>query len=242
MKTYSIKNLVLAFLLFVPVLFLSSCGDVLRGEGETVSRTRTVAAFDAVDVQGKFDVFLTQGPAQDILIEGQENIVSQITTRVSNGKLLIEFDRKRVKINTPVRIYLTTPNLTEVLLSGSNTVKGLTDWNVNNFKVRASGSGNIFFTLRNAQHVESRISGSGKVTLTGNAESYDGEISGSGDIKAYDLQTKTADVSVSGSGRCELTVTENLKARISGSGKVRYRGTPAIDSHISGSGSVSKAE
>jgi hypothetical protein len=49
-------------------------------------------------------------------------------------------------------------------------------------------------------------------------------------------------VAVSGSGNCELAVSEQLKTRISGSGKVRYKGNPAVSTTISGSGSVMRVE
>lgn len=232
-----------ACLVVAPAFIFTACDEaVLRGEGDTVSQTRPVADFNAVSAGGEFDIFLSQGPTQDIRLEGQENILAELSTRVHNNKLEIKFDRKRVRLRQPVRIYLTTPDLRAVSVSGANTVKGLTPWQVEALRLETSGSGNIDLRVTDADNLESNTSGSGQITLSGDADRYEMDISGSGKIRAFGLMTRTADVEVSGSGNCELAVTEQLRARISGSGKVRYKGSPTVSTNISGSGSVLQVE
>jgi hypothetical protein len=239
----SLKKIMAACLLVAPAFTFTACDkEVLRGEGDTVSQTRPVADFNAVSAGGEFDIFLSQGPAQDIRLEGQENILAELSTRVHNNKLEIKFDRKRVRLRHPVRIYLTTPDLREVSVSGANTVKGLTPWQVDELVLETSGSGNVDLQVTDAANLESKTSGSSDITLTGNADRYEIDISGSGKVRAFGLTARTADVEVSGSGTCELAVTEELRARISGSGKVRYKGSPTVSTNISGSGSVLQVE
>ncbi|WP_051359769.1 head GIN domain-containing protein [Adhaeribacter aquaticus] len=238
----TLKNSTLALFLLTFAFAFTSCDDeVLRGHGDTVSRTRPVANYEAVSLGGNFEVYLSQGPTKDIILEGQENVLTEVTTEVRGSKLYIKYDKNRVKVNQAPRIYLTTPNLNEVSVSGANSVKGLTDWQVENFKLRTSGSGSINLNIKSANKIESHISGSANITLTGDAKHHEMNISGSGQIKTFDLAIKTADIKVSGSGRCEVNVAEHLKADISGSGKIRYKGSPVVNSKISGSGSVFQA-
>ena len=243
MKSNAIKNLLTACLFWAPAFMFSACDEVvLRGEGDAVTQTRPVADFDAVHAGGGFEIFLSQGPTQDIRLEGQENILVELSTQVKHNKLEIKYKRNRVNARKPVRIYLTTPALREVSLSGANTLQGLTPWQVDVLELHASGSGNIDMTVSGARHLESNTSGSARITLSGQADRYEMELSGSGKIRAFGLTTKTAEVAVSGSGNCELAVSEQLKTRISGSGKVRYKGNPAVSTTISGSGSVMRVE
>jgi hypothetical protein len=243
MKSYSFKNFMAACLFWAPAFMFTACDEVvLRGEGDAVTQTRPVAHFDAVSAGGEFEIFLSQGPSQDIRLEGQENILAELSTQVSHNKLEIKYNRHRVKARKPVRIYLTMPALREVSLSGANTLQGLTPWQVDALELHASGSGTIDMTVTGAHRLESKTSGSARITLSGNADRYEMDISGSGKIRAFGLTTKTADVEVSGSGNCELVVTEQLKTRISGSGKVRYKGNPVVSTSISGSGSVIRVE
>ncbi|MGV3586132.1 MAG: head GIN domain-containing protein [Adhaeribacter sp.] len=243
MKTYFAQKTITALLLLAPAFLFTACDDeALRGKGDSISLTRPVGAFDEISMGGDFEVYLTQGPAKDILLEGQENILNELSTQVRDHKLIIKYDRNRVKAHKPVRIYITTPELTEIEVSGSNTVRGLTDWDVNDFEIEASGSNTIDLNLKSADEIKTQVSGSANINLNGDANDFDIQISGSGKIKAFGLTTKTADVNVSGSGRCELTVTNHLKAKISGSGNVQYRGNPTVDTSISGSGRVTKAD
>jgi hypothetical protein len=243
MKSYAIKKLLAACLFLAPACMFTACNElILRGKGDAVTQTRPVADFDAVHAGGEFEIFLSQGPTQDIRLEGQENILAELSTQVNHNKLEIKYTRSRVKARKPVRIYLTTPALREVSLSGANTLQGLTPWQVDALELHASGSGNIDMTVTGAQHLASHTSGSARITLSGHADRYEMELSGSGKISAFGLTTKTAEVAVSGSGNCELVVTEQLKTRISGSGKVRYKGNPAVSTNISGSGSVIRVE
>ena len=243
MKTYFSKKIATACLLLAPAFLFTSCDDeVLRGQGDNISLTRPIAAFDEINLGGDFEVYLTQGPAKDILLEGQENILNELSTQVRDHKLEIKYTKNRVKSHKPVRIYITTPELTELSISGSNTVRGLTDWQVNDFEIDVSGSNTVDLNLKGADEIKNQVSGSANITLNGDAKDLDIQLSGSGRVKAFGLTTKTADVNVSGSGKCELTVTESLKARISGSGNVQYRGNPTVDTSISGSGRVTKAD
>jgi hypothetical protein len=243
MKAYSYKNVLAAWLLLAPAFMFTACDEAaLRGEGDIVTKNRPLAAFDAVAAGGEFEIFLSQGPAQDIRLEGQENVLAELSTQVRHNKLEIKYNRNRVKVRQPVRIYLTTPDLREISLSGANTLQGLTPWQVEELVLQASGSGNIDLTVTGARSLESKTSGSARLTLSGDADRYEMDISGSGKIRAFGLNTRTADVEVSGSGNCELAVSEQLKARISGSGKVRYKGSPAVSTNVSGSGSVVQVE
>ncbi|KAA9340665.1 head GIN domain-containing protein [Adhaeribacter soli] len=240
---YSFFRNYLAFCLLLTAFAFTSCNkETLRGKGDIISKTRTVGTYEAISVGGEFEIYLTQGPAQDIKLEGQENVLAEVITTTRNNELKIEFNKDNVKIDEPVRVYLSTPNLKEINLSGANRVIGATDWQVNDFKVSTSGSSTVNLTLKGAADVQTRISGSGEITYYGDASTHDLEISGSGKLKAFGFTTKISDIGISGSGRAEVMAIEKLSAQVSGSGKVYYKGNPAENSSVSGSGSISKVD
>lgn len=241
MKSPFIQKYITALIFLATAFSFSACErDVLRGHGDTISRTRTVGTFNEIEAGGNFEIYLTQGRAQDIVLEGQENVLADVRTTTRNNKLEIEFRSHRVKISEPVRVYITTPELTSLSVSGSNEVRGLTDWYVNDLDLKTSGSGEINLTLRNADQVETHISGSGDINLRGEAYSHELEISGSGKLSGFDFYTTRTDVNISGSGKCDVRAIEALHAKISGSGTVRYKGNPAVSTSVSGSGKIQK--
>ena len=76
------------------------------------------------------------------------------------------------------------------------------------------------------------------MVLTGKTAEYQAKINGTGDIRAFNLESKKASVSIAGSGDCRLCAFEFPTAFISGSGDVIYTGSPQVESRVKGSGSV----
>ena len=135
-----------------------------------------------------------------------------------------------------MEVFITTPFLEGVKQSGSGIIS--TDYFVaDNFNVVISGSG-IIETAVDANTVDTNISGSGNLFISGNALHGEFTISGSGKVEAYDLDLRDCSAKISGSGNIWVNVERFLLASISGSGNVFYIGNPDIEMHVSGSGSV----
>ncbi|WP_338039003.1 GIN domain-containing protein [Maribacter litopenaei] len=89
--------------------------------------------------------------------------------------------------------------------------------------------------------VSASMSGYGDITLSGSTKDFEATISGSGDIKAFEMDADNVDATVSGSADIEVTANKMLKARVSGSGDITYKGNPEkLDTKTSGSGDISK--
>ena len=72
MKTY--KNFSLSVMIMAIVLL--SCNVVgEHGNGNVVKQERKVAAFNAIDVSGAFDVYITQGSVQSVFVEADDNLL-----------------------------------------------------------------------------------------------------------------------------------------------------------------------
>jgi hypothetical protein len=102
------------------------------------------------------------------------------------------------------------------------------------------GSGDITATGINTDSFDAEISGSGQIEMAGTTDALDVEISGSGRYAGADLVASVATVSMSGSGHALVNVTNILDAEVSGSGTVEYIGDPNVSSSISGSGDISQ--
>lgn len=112
---------------------------------------------------------------------------------------------------------------------------------LNGIELSGSGSYDVNGHFINNGTFRSRMSGSGEVRISDfDTKNADFDVSGSGKISAAGLWAETASVHISGSGEAELSVSNELDAHISGSGKIYYHGTPAVSTHISGSGKVVK--
>ena len=76
--------------------------------------------------------------------------------------------------------------------------------------------------------------------LAGATGINDIRLSGSAEIMAFNLETQETNLNISGSGKANLNVMQNLNINISGTGEVSYRGQPKVSQRITGSGRVNQ--
>ena len=227
------------------VLLLPACSKEndfnyprVRGTGPTESETRPLTSFSRVDLKIDAEVILTQGSPQQVRVEAQRNVLDVLETELNGDELQIKFGRVNVRDHEPIKVYVTVPTLTEVQLSGSGKIRSSTPWTAESFEVKVSGSGEVNLNFAQVTGLRTNVSGSGEVRLSGTGQNHNLNISGSGRIAAYDLNTQDTYVAISGSGRSYVRATRTLSADINGSGSVYYKGNPTVSTRISGSGKV----
>lgn len=200
-------------------LTLGGCGIIgERGSGTMATETRQVSGFHEIDLSGSGHVLVSVTGTESLTVEAEDNILPLLTSEVRNGRLVLGARRSI----SPTREIVYT--ITVVSLEG----------------VSVSGSGIVTATGIDVSGFDVEISGSGTVVPEGVADQIDLSISGSGRFDGDELVSSSGHVSISGSGRAVVKVTDVLDVEVSGSGRVEYLGDPAVTSSISGSGSVSK--
>ena len=189
------------------------------GKGELVKKTFEVDDYTqfGLGVAGK--VIVKKGSSNSITIEAQKNIIDNIEVKQKGKSLGLE-SKKNFRTNKSVTIYLEM-----------DEIEGLS----------IGGSGEIIVEDRfmNLDELSLAIGGSGSIIFGGSARSVDVSVAGSGDVKCEDLMTKSAAISIAGSGNVYIGVDGNLDVSIAGSGDVYYIGSARVSSSVAGSGSVS---
>ena len=219
------------------IIDLNGCGmKTVTGSGNIVTEERQLSEIDRISLKGTGKVTLSKGDRQYLKIRTDDNVMLLIETEVRNGKLEISHSKWNLRPTT-LEYFITVKALKGVSISGSGDINGKDRFVSNDFYTNVSGAGNISLELEVAQ-LDSDISGFGSIRLRGKANSYDASITGSGKVSAFDMESKSASITITGSGDCGVNVSENLQARITGSGDVRYKGQPRITRKITGSGSV----
>lgn len=207
-----------------------------RGNGSIVTETLFLEDFSSIKLDISADVCIAQGEVQSVVVEGEQNIINELNLNVRGEEWEIEFD-DCVRNHDGLKFFITLPFIDQLRISGSGLIFSNTDLQMERIKLRISGSGDIDVGL-DVEEVHSKISGSGTIKMEGIANFSDIEITGSGDVRAFDLLTEDTDVKIRGSGNVEVLVEDRLDVKITGSGDVFYRGNPRVSANISGSGSV----
>jgi hypothetical protein len=222
------------------LLLLAATGITLAATAADRRETRGVSGFHGVDMQAPMNLRIVQGDAEGLVIEGDEDLVAEVETRVENGVLRILL-RKRINFvrNNNLRGVLTARRIDSVVLAGSGDITAAA-LRGDRVDARISGSGDLRVDQVEAGRVEAAISGSGTMRLEGKAPQGLVRISGSGDIHAEGLEARELEVSITGSGSARVWATSQLGVRITGAGDVRYRGEPRVERSILGAGSIGR--
>src|SRR5690606_18988491 len=108
--------------IYLPILclFLISCqeDDMIFGSGRPVSESRTVSSFTKVKSEGVFEVTITQGPIQSVVITADDNIIGRVKTTVIDNKLLLFLNGDGYNHLT-LNAKITVPRLNGVTNSGT---------------------------------------------------------------------------------------------------------------------------
>lgn len=236
-------------------ILFSAC-EKENGNGQITSETRQLESFSKVEIAGAYTVYVNHESKSEVRIEAESNLIQYIRTEVSNGVLKID-NSQNINPDFEIKIYIKTPDINALLLSGSGLIEadsltgvnaevvisgsGLINTNIIAENTVALNSGSGAFTLNiESQTLLLNTTGSGYANISGSADSGNFVISGSGSIDAFNLLLNELDATISGSGNMNVNVIDYLKVFISGSGSVFYMGDPDLEVNITGSGTINK--
>ena len=132
-------------------------------------------------------------------------------------------------------------NIEDLQVNGGGKIIAENSLATSNIKLAVNGNGSMDIDLK-GDAVKADVTGSGSIALRGYATSLDALISGAGTINGYNCPMDQAKVRVSGSGICELNVSNTIDAVVAGSGTVKHKGnTKNAQKKVYGSGSVDRA-
>lgn len=221
----------------LPGCRISFDGPAVAGSGVTTTQTRSVPAFDRIDIGGAYDVVVRVGATRSVVLAGDDNLLPLVRTEVRNGTLHIDSDED-LEPREDIRIEIGVEALDGVHSGGSSEV-AVRDVRSPAFEASVSGSSEL---TANGEFgdLSASLSGSGEIHMDGTADAIDGDISGSGELDLLQVRARTARIDVSGSGDAAVQVSERLDVSVSGSGGVRYSGRPQVTADVSGSGTVER--
>ena len=215
--------------MFHPAHFLASAAfaistlaaaDEITGSGTSTTLKRELPAFTAVEIQTSGTLEINVGKAAPFEITGDDNIAPIIKTEVTGDKLLITCDKSfTTKSDLKFVVNVAELKALDVYSAATANVTGMA-----------------------GQSLTMEIHGSGKVALSGKAETLAAHIRGSGKIEALRLVSRSADITITGSGSAQVNASDALNVRITGTGKVEYTGSPKVKKSITGIGSVKQVK
>lgn len=225
------------------ILFLIVCLVSFSVIGQN-KEVRNVGTFSKISFRVPGKLLLRQGNAQKVEIQGDQDVLSEIDTKVEGNRLTIEKKNKSRNWNSDddnITVYVTVQNVESLHVGGSGDLIAETKITGSDIDLNVSGSGSLKAEVEATGSLDADVSGSGDIEVRGRAQSFSSSVSGSGKVNLAMNITENANFGVSGSGKIEASGNAaSVKTTISGSGKLLAANleTNSCDVKISGSGDV----
>ena len=243
-------------LFLVVTLALTSCIQIKETKSvlPVKSEQRQTAAFERIRLLGSPTIYYTQSDSISVRVEAPEDVLQYLETNVENSCLTVQLKddlTHAVKVlgfmdGDEVTVYVSSPDLIEVVLSGSGEFKCNGKLDTDNLNLELRGSGDIDFTDIICDRIESLLVGSGDLNV-GHviAQQSAIEVVGSGDLKIEHENVARTDISLKGSGDVVAGFRNcgAVSSELRGSGDIKLSGD--VFSHqetVVGSGSFHQEE
>ena len=241
-NTRILSTVVLAILLVnISTLFAGCRMFGERGNGNVIKQERTVPPFKAIKISGAFDIILSQGTTQSVIVEADDNLMSIIKTEVKGDELIIE-NTKPIRNSRSLKVYVTVKELKKIDITSAVDLETSGKLTMDELSIEGSGASDSKMEL-DVKKLDIECSGGSKLKFSGTATNVTMDVSGAVDIYAYDLLTESFHLDISGAGKAEINVSKELNAEISGAASVHYKGNPSkFIENVSGAGSIKKVD
>ena len=226
----------------------------LVSSAQVTKKTLELPEFKSIYNNSNYTVYLKQTNKQEVVVEALTDIYELTSIIVENGVLMVNVERKPdnpnksvwskiddIKLNPTMKVYVSVKNLTDLQVNGNGKIISENSLAATVLTLSVSGAGSMDLDVK-GDIIKADVSGSGKIALKGYATSIDANLSGSGDLNAFTCPLDNAKIKVSGSGDCEVNVTNSIEAVVLGSGTIKHKGnTKSTTKKVYGSGSIDRA-
>lgn len=227
MKTRTLKQALSAiFLLLFP--FLLSAQNFQTGP------------FSGVEAGGVFSVRLSQGEDFSVVVETDEPI-AYVSVKVSNDVLTLEYTGTTRNIDRIIA-HITAPQFLMLKGSGVGSFTSETTLLSPSLKIEGSGASNFNLDV-DTDMLTTQLSGASNATLSGRATVHQLKVSGASLVKAFDLETETTEVNISGASNARVAAITMLSGEVSGTSTLAIKQEPVLQSiNLSGLATIVNPE
>ena len=234
-------------LLIAAVFSLTACNFDLNfnqtsGSGNVETEERNVTSdFDKVHGSAGIDVYLTEGNDNKIVVEADDNLISLITTEISNGKLKIGVVQgKNIGRAKAKKVHVTYKSLTAITASSGADVIGNSVVKSESLTLKSSSGADLEVDVI-AQEVYADVSSGADLKVAGRALKLVADASSGSDLKAKELEVKVCKANASSGADITVNVLDEIDGKASSGGDIKYYGNPtAVKTKDGASGSVRK--
>ncbi|SMD32204.1 phage shock protein C (PspC) family protein [Reichenbachiella faecimaris] len=200
-------------------------------EGEPM--TFDIQDFDELEVGGIYNVYLTQGDEYSIEVKGRERYKRDVLIKKYGNVLEIDMTGRKWDLlkdlddDLRLDVFITMPGLERINSKGLSYFE-IKDFEVDDLDIDLGGASSAEMNL-DAKELKIYLNGASSLELEGLSDYLEVDVSGASTLKAYEHQTKTAEVSASGASNAKINASKRLTVDANGLSTVRYKGDADVN-------------
>jgi len=214
----------LAILFATAVIAQDKKEEKLEGNGKLVKREVSVASFNALKASGVYELMLTQGSQEGVVIEADENLQDLFIVKNNGQQLVIEMKKNNsLKSKNKMRVHVTFKNLKELNLNTVGEVNSSHPLKFDDLTLSNNSVGEVDLALT-ARKLHLKNKSVGEMKLSGKADEAIFVNNSVGSLNAGNLVVQTMEIDNSGIGEAEVNAVKDLKVKDSFLSKVKNKG------------------
>ena len=212
-------------------LLFGSCNklgeiNAITGSGHVITEKRSVTGdFKNVEVNNALDLVIEQSDKTEIIVEADDNLQKEITTKVENGVLIISCKSGNFINVSSKKITVKMPVIEGIEASSAATINSKTTLKGSNLNLVSSSAATIHATLE-YEKVQLSSSSASNQTIKGKAMQLETSASSGSVIDADELLANDVTANSSSGGSISVHPIVSLNAEASSGGNIGYNNIP----------------
>lgn len=198
----------------------------IGAKAQTNTETRTISAFDQLDVSDGIEVELQKGEKQEITITASGIDLDQIVSDVDKRRLELEVDGSKPKAST-VKVVITYLQLNEIEVSSGAKVFVIEPIENKDIDLTVASNGYLEIEVK-AENLMLEAETNAKMFVKGTAVNLDYNAFTNAEIDGEKLVVEHAEVRTNTNASGVFEVTASLKGTAATRGRINYKGDPKI--------------
>lgn len=180
--------------------------------------------FTAIEVSGNIELIINQDSIQSVKVSSNEDVLSNVITKVENGVLKIY--PENLFENRTIKVTVTSNNIQKLEAKGACTINSENQLLVTNLELKLVGASDAQLDVKVSETFDVEVIGASEATLTGTAKNFNARVIGASEIKASDLISSFVDVKANGASQADVYATMSLIANANGASDIDCKGGP----------------
>lgn len=213
---------------FLALNFNVSAQKKIIGSGKVIKQAIEIKDFTKLDLDGIFEVELSQADTASVMVETDDNLLVHIKATNQDSTLKVfDDEEEHIKKYTKFKVYIKVKNLDKITANMFGKTVCVLPIKSKNFELINISEGDMSLAL-NVENFKADLNASGNLVLTGKTNNADIKLQNTGNLNAFNFLIEKAKINTAAFGGVEVNVNSELIASLTGSGFLHYKGSAAV--------------